>query len=181
MALLRVLSSEGPGVTAVGGLHICFSYRDYSMPPGLDGVVEICVEDENGGDISTYVQRKLSECPVRKASTILELVTAGASGIFMWARLVVERALYLERQGATWKKIEEEVRSTPSDMDSLYLDHIHRMEDKPASLKLIQWICFAARPLTLIELHWVLAVEAECPHKSLRQCEGADDYEMTMT
>ncbi|KAL7785260.1 hypothetical protein V8C37DRAFT_419985 [Trichoderma ceciliae] len=173
---LKSLLESSP-ITAVGGLHICFSCRHYPIPPGLDGVLEICVEDENGEDISAYVRLKLSESSVRNASTILDLVTARASGIFMWARLVMERVLYLERQRAGWKRIEEEIRTTPSDMDELYLDHINRMDDKPASLKLIQWICFASRPLSLIELRWALAVDADCPHKLLQQCESAKDYE----
>ncbi|RYP79807.1 hypothetical protein DL769_002752 [Monosporascus sp. CRB-8-3] len=162
--------------TAVERLHICFSCRHYPIPADLDGALEICLEDENKSDISTYVQARLSENHVRTAPTIMDLITARASGVFMWARLVVERILSLERQRASRKKIESVIRSIPSDLDNLYQEHVQRMDDKPASLKLIQWICFAIQPLSLDELRWVMVVDTNCPYKSLQQCRDAEDY-----
>ncbi|PTB64857.1 hypothetical protein BBK36DRAFT_1170528 [Trichoderma citrinoviride] len=158
------------------GIHICFSCRHYPIPPDLEGVLEICVEDENGDDVSTYVRQRLSETFVREASSIADLVTSRASGVFMWARLVLERVLRLERQRASWGTIRHEIYSIPPDMDSLYLDHIHRMENKAASLRLIQWLCFAVKPLSLMEVYWALAVDADCPHKFLKECGSEEDY-----
>ncbi|RYP05532.1 hypothetical protein DL764_003709 [Monosporascus ibericus] len=163
-------------LTAVERLHICFSCRHYPIPADLDGALEICLEHENGKDISTYVQARLSEAHVRKAPTILDRITARASGVFMWARLVVERVLSLERQRAGWNRIEIVIQSIPKGLDGLYQEHVQRKDDKPASLKLIQWICFALRPLSLDELRWAMVVDADCPHKSLQQCIGAEDY-----
>ncbi|RYO96337.1 hypothetical protein DL765_011608 [Monosporascus sp. GIB2] len=162
--------------TAVKRLHICFSCRHYPIPAGLDGAPEICLEDENKRDISAYVQARLSENRVQMELTILDLITARASGVFMWARLVVERILSLERQGEGWKKIERVICSIPSDLDNLYQEHVQKMYDKPASLKLIQWICFAIRPLSLEELRWAMVVDPDCTYKSLQQCQGAEDY-----
>ncbi|RYP57435.1 hypothetical protein DL770_010675 [Monosporascus sp. CRB-9-2] len=170
-SLLKSLPSA-----AVGRLHICFSCRHYPIPADLDGALEICLENENGKDISTYVQARLSEAHVRKAPMILDRITARASGVFMWARLVVERVLSLERQRAGWNKIETVIQSIPKDLDGLYQEHVQRMDDKSASLKLIQWICFALRPLSLDELRWAMVVDANCPHKSLQQCISAEDY-----
>jgi len=45
-----------------------------------------------------------------------------------------------------------------------------------ASLRLIQWICFATRPLSLDELRWAMVVGADCPHRSLQQCQNTADY-----
>ncbi|KAH6889845.1 hypothetical protein B0T10DRAFT_571989 [Thelonectria olida] len=44
------------------------------------------------------------------------------------------------------------------------------------SLNLIQWIYFATRPFSLDELRWAMIVDADCPHKSLQQCQNAEDY-----
>ncbi|RYP12625.1 hypothetical protein DL767_011160 [Monosporascus sp. MG133] len=170
-SLLKSLPSA-----AVERLHICFSCRHYPIPADLDSALEICLEDENGKDISAYVQARLSEAHVRKAPTILERITARASGVFMWARLVVERVLFLERQRAGWNKIETVIQSIPKDLDGLYQEHVQRMDDKPASLKLIQWICFALRPLSLDELRGIMVVDPDCSHKSLQQCQRAEDY-----
>jgi ankyrin repeat protein len=162
--------------SATQDIHICFSCRHYPIPPDLDGVFEICVEDENGDDVSAYVRQRLSATFVREASSIADLVTSRAAGVFMWARLVLERVLRLERQRASWGKIQDEICSIPPDMDSLYLDHVQRMEDKVASLRLIHWLCFAVRPLSLVEVYWALAVDADCPHKSLKECGSTEDY-----
>ncbi|RYP66398.1 hypothetical protein DL771_007807 [Monosporascus sp. 5C6A] len=170
-SLLKSLPSA-----AVERLHICFSCRHYPIPADLDGALEICLEEENGKDISTYVQARLSEAHVRKAPMILDRIIARASGVFMWARLVLERVLSLERQRAGWIKIETVIQSIPKDLDGLYQEHVERMDDKPASLKLIQWICFARRPLSLDELRWAMVVDPDCSHKSLQQCQRAEDY-----
>ncbi|OTA02427.1 hypothetical protein A9Z42_0027950 [Trichoderma parareesei] len=162
--------------SATQNIHICFSCRHYPIPPDLDGVFEICVEDENGDDVSAYVRQRLSATFVREASSIADLITSRAAGVFMWARLVLERVLRLERQRASWGKIQDEICSIPPDMDSLYLEHIQRMEDKAASLRLIHWLCFAVRPLSLVEVYWALAVDADCPHKSLTECGSTEDY-----
>ncbi len=49
------------------------------------------------------------------------------------------------------------------------------MHDKPASLKLIQWICFARRPLSLDELRWAMVVDINSPQK-LQECENDVAY-----
>ncbi|TFB01142.1 Ankyrin repeat domain-containing protein 50 [Trichoderma ghanense] len=162
--------------TAAQGIHICFSCRHYPIPPDLEGAFEICVEYENGHDVSAYVRQKLSETSVRDASSIADLITARASGVFMWARLVLERVLRLERQRASWGKIRDEICSIPPDMDSLYMDHIQRMEDKAASLRLIQWLCFAVKPLSLVEVYWALAINADCQQEFLAECGSEEDY-----
>ncbi|KAL7814025.1 ankyrin repeat-containing domain protein [Trichoderma gracile] len=162
--------------SATQGIHICFSCRHYPIPPDLEGVLEVCVEDENRDDVSAYVRQKLSATFVREASAIADLVTSRAAGVFMWARLVLERVLRLERQRASWGKIKDEICSIPPDMDSLYLEHIQRMEDKAASLRLVHWLCFAVKPLSLVEVYWALAIDADCPHKYLKECGSTEDY-----
>ena len=91
------------------------------------------------------------------------------------ARLVVERILDLEREGARPKKIETAVRSTPPDLNKLYRQLIENMG--PAARKLVEWICFATRPLTLDELRWAMVIETDtCPYRSLKACQDAEEY-----
>ena len=89
----------------------------------------------------------------------------------MWACLVVKKVLDLELEGAVLNKIEAAVHSIPPDLDKLYYKLIQSMGS--ASLKLIQWICFATRPLSTDELRWAMVIEADCPHQSLQACQGA--------
>ncbi|RYP03436.1 hypothetical protein DL765_010493 [Monosporascus sp. GIB2] len=154
--------------------RICFTCRHYPILDLDESVFGICTEDENQEDISTFVDNQLASFRARTTSTIPVLITKRASGVFMWACLVVKRVLDLDRDGFGLKKIEAAVYSIPPDLDELYRQLIRGMES--ASLKLIQWICFAMRPLSIDELRWAMVIEAGCPHRSLRACQDEGDY-----
>ncbi|KAK0623161.1 nacht and ankyrin domain-containing protein [Immersiella caudata] len=154
---------------------ICFSCRHYPILDLDQSMFEICTEDENQGDISTFVDNQLAEFRARTSSTIPTWITERASGVFMWARLVVKQVLYMERKREPLRKIEREIHSIPPDLDKLYRQLIQGIE--PASQRLIQWICFATRPLSIDELRWAMVIEADFPHQSLRLCESLEDYE----
>ncbi|KND94251.1 hypothetical protein TOPH_00804 [Tolypocladium ophioglossoides CBS 100239] len=99
--------------------RICFSCRHYPILD-LDYGFEICPERENAQDISTYVQAQLSSLTAStNPATIQTTIKNGASGVFMWARLVIERILYLQRRGFGWKMIEEKIHTIPPDLDKL--------------------------------------------------------------
>ncbi|PKS08786.1 hypothetical protein jhhlp_003395 [Lomentospora prolificans] len=159
-SLFQVLSSPG------SRFHIFFTCRHY---PILDPYCEfeICLEDENTEDISTYVDNQLSVVHALASSTIPALITNRARGVFMWARLVVKQVLDSDRDGKSLETIEEEISLIHQDLDELYQDLIRGMG--LASLQLIQWICFATRPLSLDELRWAMAIEADRPCASLKE------------
>jgi len=153
--------------------RICFSCRHY---PILDEDCQfISPEEENGDDISTYVRARLSASKRLRASAIPELITGNANGVFMWARLVVDQALRLDSDGVGLAKIEHKVNSIPKELHDLYCGLVQDMHGTLASRKLILWVCFATRPLSLDELRWAVAVDADCPHQSLHECELAED------
>ncbi|KAI8649860.1 hypothetical protein NCS56_01436800 [Fusarium sp. Ph1] len=153
--------------------HICFTCRHYPILE-VDCALQICVERENRKDISTFVQGKLSSFRGRTSSTIPDLITKRADGLFLWAWLVAKQVLDLERKGAGLKKIEAVILSVPQELDALYRQLIQSMS--PDSLKLIHWICFATRPLSLDELRWAMVADADCPYWSLFECQSAGDY-----
>ena len=161
-ALLQGLPSTGQK------FHICFSSRHY---PVLDPYCrfEICLENENREDITTYVNERLSTLP-----TLSALVTKQASGVFWWAHDVVQRVLDLDRDGASQGMIKAEIESIPPDLSKLYEELIQDMGSR--SVKLMQWICFATRPLSLDELRWALLIDGDCPQKSLRAYLESPSY-----
>ncbi|KAK3350315.1 hypothetical protein B0T25DRAFT_459434 [Lasiosphaeria hispida] len=180
-SLLKNLPSQSMGC------HICFSCRHYPILDLDESMFQICTEDENQQDISKFVDEQLAGFRARTSSTIPALIKERASGVFMWARLVVKQVQDSDRDRVAVKKIEREIYSIPPDLDKLYRQLIQSME--PDSQKLIQWICFATRPLSIDELRWAMVIEAECPHRpsqtcpsdcphrSLQACQGAEDYE----
>ncbi|KAK7397766.1 hypothetical protein QQX98_012867, partial [Neonectria punicea] len=170
--LLQKLPSTGSKA------RICFTSRHYPIVYSDYGL-DICLENENKQDISTYVQVRLEPSI---PATIQEMITRRASGVFMWARLVLDRILALERKGLGWKMIQEEIDKIPPDLDDLYQQLLQRMDNKETSLRLVQWICFATRPLSLDELRWAMVLDAgivDNNHlhqpQSLQGCQDADD------
>jgi len=160
-------------------VRICLSCRHY---PILDQDCQFVInpESSNEKDISTYVQTGISTSGRLRQSTIPALITGRANGVFMWARLAVDEALKLDSKGRGLRMIEEKIKTLPPELDSLYSGLVTDMDEIPASLKLIQWICLATRPISLEELRWAMILDAECPYKSFRQCENAEEYDCHM-
>lgn len=158
--------------------RMCFASREYPVLD-QDCRFEISVDHENGEDISTYVQAQLSACRVGEALipvAIPALIKDRASGIFMWARLVVRRVLKLALEGEGLETIKKTIYAVPQDLDKLYLGLIRSMDKRSASLKLIQWICFATRPLSLNELRWAMVIKPDFSQRSLQECQSDEDY-----
>jgi ankyrin repeat protein len=157
--------------------QICFSCRHYPIID-VDYGFQIHPEHENDGDIRTYVTVQGSKLP----KNVQEAIISGASGVFMWARLTAGRALTLQRQGFGEETIKGKIKATPKELSKLYGEIIHDLaqRDDRSCLRLIRWICFAARPLTLEELRWAMIVGPDRQYKSLEECEQADDYDSNM-
>ena len=147
---------------------ICFSCRRY---PIIDfkGGQEICIDQENSEDISTYIQSRLP----KEKGQIVETIIQRASNSFQWARLVVDRVEQMRRNGKKEKMIKEEILRIPPDLNDYYRELLESIskEERPEVLNLIQWILFAIQPLSLDELRFATAIEPHSPYTSLRQCE----------
>lgn len=151
--------------------RICFTCRHY---PILDQDFEfqICVERENARDISTYVRDRLSQSPELSRSTIPSSIVDRASGFFLWVHVMVKEALEGKEDGDSEEHIEKRLQYLTGDLSTFYGNIAESMESD--SRKLIEWICFATRPLSVDELRWAMAVEPDCPHRSLNACQNAE-------
>lgn len=170
-SLMKNLQSQPVGLRQ---FHICFSCRHYPILDVGERGFEVCTEHENEGDISAFVDDKLDAFREGALSKIPDLITERARGVFMWARLVVEQMLDLERDGAGPAKMEAALSAIPPDLDQLYQQLVQGMGAR--SKKLIQWVYFAIRPLNLDELRWAMLIEVDCPYRSLQACKSAEDY-----
>lgn len=158
--------------------RICFTCRHYPIL-SLDNseTFEICVERENEQDILTYLQSQFSRRTHSSLPlTIQKEITARAQGVFLWTRFAVKHAFDLERRGVGWKKIEKAIGEIPPQLDELYHALVRGMDEKAESFKMIQWICFSLKPLTLDELRYAMVVDPSTPQQSLKQYEAAEDY-----
>ncbi|PTB52198.1 hypothetical protein M431DRAFT_522241 [Trichoderma harzianum CBS 226.95] len=153
--------------------HICFTCRHYPILSSQD-LFEICLEMENKNDIATYVQSELqlSSFEEPTAFVIRSLIIVRACGVFLWARLVAQQVRDLELNGAGSNKIEKTIRRIPKSLHELYKELIRDMG--LTSLRLIQWVCFATRPLSTEELRWALVIDAR--FSSLQECQRSENY-----
>ncbi|EFQ30905.1 uncharacterized protein GLRG_06049 [Colletotrichum graminicola M1.001] len=153
---------------------ICFSCRHYPIVE-LEGGSTIHIDQENGRDIDTYVRTHL---PSEQDSDIRSLLSQRAQGVFMWAHLVVNRVLQMKRNGKSPSKIKREVERVPQQLDDLYYDLLQGLnsEDRPETLRLVQWVCFSIRPLTMYELPWAMTIDPDIPTQTLDDCEQSDEF-----
>ncbi|EFX04723.1 nb-arc and ankyrin domain containing protein [Grosmannia clavigera kw1407] len=155
--------------------HICVTCRHYPII-GQTCDFEICPEKENHKDISLYVRTQLSGARELAESSIPSLLTNAASGVFMWARLVVKQILDLDNEGKGLEEIKQRISDIPPELGALYRKLVEDMQEKQASLKLIQWVLFATRPLKLKELRWAMAIEPGSPQRSLEEYQKSKEF-----
>ncbi|KAF9781969.1 hypothetical protein IL306_012090, partial [Fusarium sp. DS 682] len=168
--LKHLLSSLPPTDSRFG---IIFSCRHYPILE-LDGGLTILLDTQNAQDIVTFVQTQLSTNHLD--ANIGRLIINRARGVFMWAHLVLKQVLLLHLQGESTAQIEAEIDRIPQDLNGLYNELIKAMKHRSTTLRLMQWICFSTRPLTTDELRWAVAVDPDCTHKSLDECQRSSDF-----
>lgn len=163
------------------GLNICFSCRHFPLVSLEDGF-EIRVEDENHQDIKKYIRDELREFVEQdKELEVLEdEIIARSSYVFQWVNLVLARALSQHNEGCSLLHILERLRDTPTELHSLYediLQHLSHSQDKRAqSFHLMQWICFAIRPLSLTELRFAMIADWNTSFMSREQFRSSPNF-----
>jgi ankyrin repeat protein len=172
--------------------RICFSCRHFPIIRTSNGV-QICLEDENYEDISTYVlaelRRQILSRDHKLGSDDLNLlqtrILSKASGVFLWAVLVIPMIAKQYNEGRALKEILEGLEKAPSDLGTIY-KHMLTLADPTAqgrTLHLMQWICFAERPLSLTELRFALALDDSSVHRfqeSAQESIGFVESDMRM-
>ena len=169
-------------------IGICFSSR-HSLRKHLD-CNEICVENGNSRDISTYIQAKLEEVG-DKAEFLKKELLNKAYGVFQWVDLMLSQTLKDLHNGISTKQILDKVQNVPSALDGVYrriLKDVCRkdsMNGSTTTLYLMLWVYLAARPLSLTELRFAMALGSPDPqeqhrilHRHLKLGGFEDDEQM---
>lgn len=152
-------------------LSICFSCRYYPLIALEDGL-EISVEKNNAQDIEKYLRHQ----PV--GSHLRENIMKKASGNFQWVQIVTVKVRQLLRKGKSSKTIQNMISFLPVELSELYEGFLTNIEesDKAQSLQLLQWVCFAMKPLSLSELRFAMAMDEDITYLSILQCLESDLY-----
>ena len=161
---------------------ICISCRHYPVASSNTSL-KIHVEDENHNDIATYVEEKLyterPEFSAEEYQTLKKTVVGRASGSFMWARLSISMIIRSIRDGESLAVINDELCKVPSDLGDVYehvLKTIILARNRKRTLLLMQWVCFAERPLSVTELRYAIASDDTYIHNERQFCKDARDF-----
>ncbi|KAL2146803.1 hypothetical protein VTI28DRAFT_2284 [Corynascus sepedonium] len=153
----------------------CFTCRPF---PAVfqDHPFEISLGDENADDIAIYVKSRFSISPTLDASAVPATVIDRASGVFLWARLMVDKAMRLHTEGVSVVKISRAVKATSGDLDQVYLSVLDNIRGKPQALNLLQWVCFSSRPLRVGELRLALVLGTDGTYNSLQDVYESEEF-----
>jgi ankyrin repeat protein len=137
--------------------HICLSSRHYphiTIEKGIDLVLE--GQEGHSQDITNYIQDKLKIGKSKLAQQIHTELQQKASGIFMWAVLVVE-ILNKEHDRGRIHVLRRRLQEIPGDLHTLFRSILTRdSHNKKELLLCIQWVLFAAKPLSPVELYYAI-------------------------
>ncbi|RDW88650.1 hypothetical protein BP6252_00682 [Coleophoma cylindrospora] len=157
-----------------GRTNICFSSRHYPIYSRNMGA-EVIMEKENDSDISDYITEELSKCLQENSrqswlddlETLQSQVTSIADGVFLWAKLIIPLIAKQYNKGKSLNQVQEMLRKVLPDLSSIYehtLKNLIDDEDRADSVHLIQWVCLANRPLSVVELRYALALDDSAIH-----------------
>uniref|UniRef100_A0A8H7TT64 NACHT domain-containing protein n=1 Tax=Bionectria ochroleuca TaxID=29856 RepID=A0A8H7TT64_BIOOC len=152
-------------LSANGSFRVCFSSRHYPYVAFKDGLgLEIILEDQkdHSSDITEYVKSELKIGPSNLARDIETELHRKASGIFMWAVLVVE-ILNREREHGRLYNLQRKLQEIPSDLHQLFRLILTQQTETDSNCHLLcfQWVLFARYPLTPKELYFALIQDVE--------------------
>lgn len=163
-----------------GRLKICFSSRHYPGVINMDlgNARSISVDDENDDDIRSAVSDRLKnvDLPDDRRQILEQEIVSRANGIFQWAMLVTRDVFQKCRARENFSVICQSIKKTPYSLHSLYADILKdtRSKNQAQSLKLLQWVCFAERPLSTLELQHALALDADMEHIKVKHYMSDD-------
>lgn len=160
-------------------LKICVSSRHYPLTSIVHDL-EIVVENHNFDDITTYIQSELRESIGSgvKAEEVEKEMIDRSSNVFQWVFLVLPRVLDLCQYDSTLEALLLAIRAFPTELGQLYQDLISNVTEKDRILlhQLLRWVCFAVRPLSLLELRHAMAIDSVTGPISTRALETSVDF-----
>ena len=163
------------------GFAVCFSCRHYPVLVPKN-VLKIYVEEENDQDIATYVRQKLTKYQLSDPAEAQELeqeIIGKASSIFQWVVLIIPIIIESDKNGASARKIRQKIQEIPGELGDLYEHILSSIKDKKRAAQLMQWVCFALRPLSLEELRYAMVVDITNKFTSLEECRVSVNFAET--
>jgi len=137
---------------------------------------KITLEDENSADIKRFIESRITDLiqdpEDEHREAIVKVLSTKAAGVFLWVFLVVkELERGLQRRVNRTETLELSISKFPSHLDGIYsaiLDRITQDDQRNHVQATLAWVCFARRPLSVVEIQHALLVDGSY---------GFSDYE----
>ncbi|KAH6905489.1 hypothetical protein BKA70DRAFT_1293295 [Coprinopsis sp. MPI-PUGE-AT-0042] len=157
-ALIRLVSSLD--------IHLLLTSRPLPYDEGTLANAQRFDVVADGEDIDCLLRSRLAQLPGLKAlleresltEDLIFAVRQNAKGMFLHAALQMEMLRYCRTVG----DIQLALGHLPPDLDALYADTLNRIRNAPEQdaargMRILMWTVFAARPLKVDELQYILA------------------------
>ncbi|KAL1632156.1 hypothetical protein SLS56_003890 [Neofusicoccum ribis] len=181
-AFFSKLASENSKLSSKLMLKVCFSSRWYPVlhwePSGSRHV--IAVEDHNTRDISVVVHSRLADMSSEKKRDFIKPeIVSRARGVFQWAELVCNEALELGLIGEPTPYIIRKIREVPEDLNDLYRSLLEEVDPQKLvyTVRLFRWVCFAGRPLTVLEIQHASMLAPDMEETSIEKYKKKDEFQ----
>jgi len=154
--------------------RVCFSSRHNLNIPAQNCRV-VCLEEQEGHsqDILRYIEHKLQIRPGEPAQATQQALKRKASGVFLWAMLVVG-ILNKDSDRGRRRPFRERLDRIPGDLHELYRHVLTQEREKDSEDKLLlclRWVLFAKRPHTPMELYFAILSDANPEAlRTVREC-----------
>ncbi|RFU28312.1 hypothetical protein B7463_g8022, partial [Scytalidium lignicola] len=153
-------------------LAVCLTCRLH--PDGqIDEDFRIRLDDENQEDIKKFIERELRLPDENETAKdeLKQLLRSKSDGMFLWLVLIIRQVHEMSSKGVNMKVIQSEISRCPKQLDGIYKGLLQAIEDSELleAGRLFQWICFAARPLSVDELRIALTIHLSGPKHSLEE------------
>ncbi|KAI0096992.1 hypothetical protein GGR51DRAFT_578487 [Nemania sp. FL0031] len=103
-------------------------------------------------------------------------LNAQAGGTFLWVSMVLRELNGLNPINRD--KVDETLRSIPKELDKMYRELIERLENQsPEYGKILAWVAYAKRPLTIIELSNALKFDPHNKPEGYTRLSDMEKYE----
>ncbi|KAL3445802.1 hypothetical protein BJX65DRAFT_280401 [Aspergillus insuetus] len=157
-------------LTSLGtNINIMFTSRIFTPLPCLEGgsLVEVRADDN---DVRTYLKLRMERIPQLRRLTqgkedvrkdIVETLTKDCNGMFLLARLQLD--IIAEKDSLM--QVKKALNELPGSLHEVYEGNMQRIEKQSdggqLAHRVLNWTCYAGRPLTEQELQHALSVEIE--------------------
>jgi ankyrin repeat protein len=152
--MVSFLNPIGPN-TITSGLNMSVFFASRHYPRITTSAVQLNLEDEeeHSRDIQRYIESELRTGNSMRSITLENEVKRRSSGVFIWVVLVVQILNKAADHGIV--PLEQKLQEIPNNLSELFTGILARdPQNTKGTLLCIQWILFAARPLSRVELYF---------------------------